>query len=67
MKKKKNCSWCDIEINNKDVIALNKKLYMGNINSLLCLECMADSMETSVEHLNDLISQFKSEGCTLFQ
>lgn len=61
------CEVCGIEITNKDVTALNKKLYSKSVKQFYCLKCMADNLEVSEEDLLDKIEEFKEEGCTLFK
>ena len=64
---RKKCEVCGCDISNKDIIALNKKLFNKNIKTFLCLKCMAIHLEASEEDLLDKIEEFKEEGCTLFQ
>ena len=58
------CGTSDIE---KDVIALNKKLFNKDIKKFYCLHCMAEVLGATVEDLLDKIEEFKEEGCTLFK
>ncbi len=58
------CGTSDIE---KDVIALNKKLFNKDVKNFYCLSCMAEVLEATAEDLQDKIEQFKEEGCTLFK
>lgn len=65
MRKTVKCKYCG-EILKKDWIALNKKLIDRNTKKFMCLECMADTFDCSVEDLEDKIEDFKNEGCELF-
>lgn len=58
------CGTSDIE---KDVIALNKKLFNKDVKTFYCLSCMAEVLEVTEEELLDKIKEFKEEGCTLFK
>lgn len=61
------CEVCGGIIVEKDIIALNKKLYNKDIKSFFCLKCMAENLCASEEDLLDKIEEFKEEGCTLFK
>ncbi len=58
------CGKSDIE---KDVIALNKKLFSKDVKNFYCLSCMAEVLGATEEDLLDKIEEFKEEGCTLFK
>lgn len=62
------CVECGLIIDNKDCIALNKKM-LGRINrtKFLCMECLAEYLDCTEEDLLQKIEDFKDEGCTLFQ
>ncbi len=62
-----HCEVCGTVITEKDVIALNKKLYSRNIRQFYCLRCMAENLEVSEEDLLDKIDEFKEAGCVLFK
>jgi uncharacterized protein YlaI len=62
-----NCEVCGRDNIEKDVIALNKKLFNKNIKTFYCLKCMAENLEVTEEDLLDKIEEFKEEGCTLFK
>ena len=59
------CDKCGKELT-KDEIALTKKLISRNAVEFLCVECLAKYIGTTVEELEDKITQFKEEGCGLF-
>lgn len=61
------CEVCGAENIEKDVIALNKKLFDKNVKQFYCLTCMADVLEVTKEDLLDKIEEFKEDGCTLFK
>lgn len=61
------CEVCGCDIVEKDVIALNKKLFNKDITTFSCLKCMADNLEVAEDDLRDKIEEFKEEGCTLFK
>lgn len=61
------CEVCGAENIEKDVIALNKKLFDKNVKQFYCLKCMADVLEVTKEDLLDKIEEFKEDGCTLFK
>lgn len=65
--KKMTCKLCFKTPLSKDEIGINKKLLGNNIDSFLCLRCLADYLECTEEELLDKISEFKDEGCTLFK
>ena len=66
MKKIFNCQYCE-KILEKDWIALNKKLIDRKAKKFMCLDCMADNFDCSVEDLKDKIEDFKNDGCELFR
>lgn len=61
------CEVCRRENIEKDVIALNKKLFNKDVKKFYCLKCMAESLEVTEEDLLNKIEDFKEEGCTLFK
>jgi len=66
MIKKNYCSFCNTEILEKDIIALNRKLLGRNIKRKLCITCLADYLSCTKEDLRVKIEEFKEQGCTLF-
>lgn len=54
----------------KDVIkkhqALNKKLISRKTKQFLCIDCLAEFLQTTVDDLNEKIKQYEEEGCVLF-
>ena len=65
MKKIVKCKFCGAVLE-KDWIALNKKLIRRDLKEFLCLTCLADDFNCTVEDLQDKIEEFKEQGCTLF-
>ena len=61
------CAHCDKEKLSKDEIGLNKKLIHRQIERLMCLTCMAAHFETTEEELEEMIEEFKWQGCALFE
>lgn len=59
------CEACQRNITKK-IKALNKKLISRNTKQFLCIECLANFLQTTVEDLNEKIKQFEEEGCELF-
>jgi biotin operon repressor len=68
MKKELKCRFCEKPVN-KDTAALNKKIINRNQpkNAMVCLTCLAETLECTVEDLQDKIEEYKQEGCTLFE
>lgn len=64
----KKCRYCDRVPLTKDEIGLNKKLFEpeGKKELYMCLACMANYLECSVDDLREKIKEFKAEGCKLF-
>lgn len=60
------CKRCKQELK-KDWIALNKKLLSPDLKQFLCIQCLSDDFDCSVEDLEIKIEEFKEEGCTLFR
>jgi len=61
------CEVCGTSNIEKDVIALNKKLFSKDVKKFYCLKCMAEVLEATEEELLEKIEEFKEEGCTLFK
>lgn len=59
------CKKCGRKLKN-DEIALNKKLIHTELDSFLCLSCLAEHFKVEEEKLKDKIAFFKKIGCTLF-
>ena len=60
------CRACDQDITDKNTIGLNKKLIGRQVKSFLCMDCIANYLNLTVEELKEKIEEFKDEGCTLF-
>ena len=65
MKKIFKCKFCGSTLK-KDWIALNQKLIHRDLKEFMCLKCLAEDFNCTVEDLQNKIEQFKEEGCTLF-
>jgi hypothetical protein len=61
----KSCIDCNRRLE-KDVIALNKKLFDINVKKFMCLKCMSIYLDVSVDDLLVKIDELKESGCTLF-
>lgn len=66
MAKQKTCKYCGATLE-KDWVALNKKLIDANLTDFLCISCLADDFDCSIDDLKIKIEEFKEEGCTLFK
>ena len=60
-----NCRYCNKKLI-KDEIALCKKLLGRNINKFMCISCLADCINCTVDDLKIKIEEFKNQGCALF-
>lgn len=69
MKKKmiRRCHNCPDKILNKDTVALNLKLLGRDLTDFYCLDCMAESLEVTVQDLLDKIESYKEGDCALFK
>ena len=63
--KKQICKDCGKQIC-KDEVALYKKIIEIRAKEFLCLECMSEVLDCTVEDLEIKIDEFKEQGCTLF-
>lgn len=59
------CALCGKSPLSRDIIGINKKL-MGKKCPPLCMDCLSDRLDVTVQDLLDKIEDFKEEGCTLF-
>jgi len=62
---KSMCFACSASLT-KDIIAINKKLFSAKTKPM-CLSCLAERLDCSVQDILDKIEQFKNEGCKLFK
>ncbi len=60
------CYLCNSELK-KDYVALNHKLLGRNINKYMCLSCLGDYLDCTVDDLLVKIEEFKEQGCALFK
>ena len=69
MKKKitRYCHNCPDKQLDKDTVALNLKLLGREIRDFYCLECMAESLDVTVQDLRDKIESYKEGDCELFK
>ena len=63
--KAKTCRFCGEKLK-RDWIALNKKFLGRNVEEFMCIACLAENLDCTVEDLQTKIEEFKEEGCTLF-
>lgn len=63
--KKIDCKYCRKELS-KDEIALSKKILGRNIESDLCISCLADYVGCEEDDLLVKIEEFREQGCVLF-
>jgi hypothetical protein len=63
--KKCHCVICGSELTH-NIIGLNKKLIGRDTVNHYCAICLADYLDTTPEHLEELIEEFKVQGCALF-
>ena len=64
--RKQKCFACGCNILEKDVVALNRKLFGDKVEKIFCLPCLAESLGVEVDELLEKIEEFKAEGCKLF-
>lgn len=64
----KKCQYCYSELT-RDEIGLAKKLFEPDTRrgKFVCLTCMSEMLETSVDDLEDKIQELKRQGCKLFR
>ncbi len=60
------CSNCGKSSLTRDEVGINKKLLGENVSRFLCLSCLAEYLDISVEDLLAKIEEFKAAGCKLF-
>jgi SOS response regulatory protein OraA/RecX len=53
-------------IRQKDVIAMNMKLYGRQIEKFKCKKCLMKELEWSRDEWNNQVARFKDQGCKLF-
>ena len=61
------CSNCGKSSLTRDEVGINKKLLGENVSRFLCLPCLAEYLDISVEDLLAKIEEFKAQGCKLFR
>lgn len=65
MKKTYDCKCCSETIE-QDAIGLYRKLLDKSAKAYLCMNCLANHLDTTVEELREKAAEFKAEGCKLF-
>ena len=48
-------------------IALCKKLFGTKTKKILCMNCLANHLDLTVNELMEMAEDFKNEGCQLFE
>jgi len=61
-----SCAYCGKNNISKDEIGLNKKFIDYHVDRMRCLACLAAYFETTEEELEEMIVEFKRQGCALF-
>lgn len=61
-----NCAYCDKEKLSQNEIGLNKKLIHRQIERMMCRACIAKYFEMKEVELQEMIEDFKRQGCKLF-
>lgn len=59
------CKFCNVKLS-KDEQALCKKILGRTIKQFMCINCLADYLNTNPEDLYVKIEEFKENSCTLF-
>jgi len=65
MMKNSKCYLCETKLD-KTAIGMNKKLLGREVKRFLCLSCISNHLEISVDDLLSLANEFKEQGCELF-
>ena len=65
VKKNKQCDVCK-KILSRDEVGLSKKLLEESIYTFLCMECLSEHMDISIDEVEYLVERFKEEGCIFF-
>ena len=65
MEKPIKCILCESELD-RVASGLNKKLYGKKTKKLLCLPCLAEHLDVTVDDLLAKVEDFKAQGCDLF-
>ena len=60
------CIACGKENLTRDEIGINIKLLGEQVESLYCLNCLAEYLDVTPQDILDKIEEFKEEGCKLF-
>ena len=65
--KKQKCASCGSMLETKNEIGINKKLLGDQTSAYYCMDCLADYLEVTVQDIEDIIEEFKDQGCKLFE
>lgn len=61
-----DCISCHKRISERDVLAVNMKLMGEEVGQFYCLDCLASTLDCTVQDILDKVEEFKSQGCKLF-
>lgn len=61
-----DCISCHKRFSERDVLAVNMKLMGEEIGQFYCLDCLASTLDCTVQDILDKVEEFKSQGCKLF-
>ena len=62
-----DCISCHKRISERDVLAVNMKLMGEDIRQYYCLDCLATTLDCTVQDILDKVEEFKAQGCKLFE
>ena len=60
------CEICNKKIKDKETLGMNMKINGRNINSMYCKKHLKEKLDLSEEQWNQMIDDFKKQGCELF-
>ena len=66
MARNTNCMICSSLVE-KDAIGLYKKIIEKKAKKFMCLECLANHLDTTTDDLLEKVADFKTAGCKLFE
>ena len=59
------CNSCQKEMTKTEIGAC-KKILGRSTDNWLCLPCLAKTLETTTDYIEEMIESWKERGCTLF-
>jgi len=65
--KAEKCNSCGKAVLTFNEVGLCKKLLGRQIERFMCIDCLANFLEVTVEELLAKVEEFKSQGCQLFK